>query len=113
MSDLLHLVATLRRPKLLLQAVRHGLTEYNREKTLRRLTGGTEMPAPRRAVQSLLLAEEMQETARRDRDAAYSPSRHIEILVALIAEARALSSEAARNERETAATTPLRTARAG
>ncbi|MDF0599524.1 DUF6477 family protein [Psychromarinibacter sp. C21-152] len=110
MSELLHLVSALRRPRLLLAAVRHGLTEYNREKTLRRLTGGGALPAPRRAVQSLLLAEEMQEAARLAREATYSPARHIEILVALIAEARTLSSEAARSERAATAPPPLRAA---
>lgn len=113
MSDLIQLVNALRRPRLLLQAVRHGLTEYHRDRLLRRLLGGTTLPGPRRAVAALLLSEEHLETARRAGDASYNPARHVEVLVALISEARELSSEAARDERAETQAQPIRRLAAG
>ncbi len=97
MSDLPNRVNALRRPRLLLQAARHGLNDYCRDRTLRRLLRESAAPAPRRAVSILLLAESTLETARIEGDAAYSPARHVETLIALIAEARLLASETARN----------------
>ncbi len=100
MSELAQLVNALRRPRLLLQAVKHGLGDYQRDKVLRRVLGDASIPGPRKAVAALMLAEELLETARRSRDTGYSVSRHVEVLIALIAEARTLSSEAARADRE-------------
>jgi len=113
MTELTQLVNALRRPRLLLQAVRHGLADYQRERVLRRVLGGTSLPTPRRAVASLLLAEEVLEAARTARDASYSVARHVEVLIALVAEARSLSSEAARAERDAVQDRPLRRVRAG
>ena len=112
MSDPAQLVNALRRPRLLLRAVRHGLGEYQRDRVLRRVLGGTALPAPRRAVMALLAAEELLETARQSRDAGYSVARHVEVLIALVCEARTLSSEAARAERDARQDPPLRRASA-
>ncbi len=94
MSDLLACVTALRRPHLLLQAVRHGLEEYRRERRLRRLLPGTvlpgtALPAVGTALAPLLEVEAQLEEARRGRVAGYSPARHVEVLIALVAEARA------------------------
>ncbi|WP_216665304.1 DUF6477 family protein [Pseudoruegeria sp. HB172150] len=110
MSELIDLVNALHRPKLLLQAVRHGLADYNRERMLPRLFQDRAAPTPHRAVSDLLLTEELMDLARRDGEASYSPARHIEVLVALIAEARELASEAARLEREAASSVPVHAA---
>lgn len=88
MSDVIQLVNELRRPKLMLAAVRHGLGDYQRERTLRRFLGGAPLPTSRRAVALLLSTEEQIEEARRAGDASYSPARHIDALIALISEAR-------------------------
>ncbi len=49
------------------------------------------MPSPRGAVSSLLKVEAELEDARCRGEASYSVSRHIEVLIALICEARLMS----------------------
>lgn len=90
MTDLSVRLGHLRRPRLLVRAARFGLSEYNRARVLRRLTGRDEAPSPARAVPILLEAEAQAEDRRRAGDATYSPGRHVELLSALMAEARAL-----------------------
>lgn len=103
MSDLVQRVNDLRRPRLLLKAVRHGLPEYRREQTLRQLLRLPVVPAPQRAAAILLQAEDEIDQARRQNDAAYSPARHVALLVALICEMRLMTGAAARGERDGAA----------
>ena len=90
MTDLFRVLNTLRRPRLLIRAARFGLRDYNRDRDLRRLVRSETLPAPARAVPTLIAEEARIEETRRARDAAYSPARHVELLVALIAEARLL-----------------------
>jgi hypothetical protein len=78
----------LRRPRLLIRAARHGLAEYDRNRDLRRLLAAPAPPPPERAVAQLLASEARLEAARRAQDAGYSVARHVEVLIALIAEAR-------------------------
>lgn len=88
MTDPLTRLATLRRPRLLVRAARIGLGEYNRERSLRRLLPGEAHPAPGQAFDVLFAREEVVDLARRDGTAAYSAARHVELLAALINEAR-------------------------
>ena len=81
-------LADLRRPRLLVNAARHGLAGYCRDRDLKRLID-SDLP-PESAVPRLLCEEERLEETRRAGDAAYSVMRHIEVLSALIAEARLL-----------------------
>lgn len=90
MQDLRALVAALRRPRLLVRAARIGVSDYVRERDLCRLTGRSTPPCPASAVRSLLAEEDALEEVRREGTAAYSPARHVEVLIALMAEARAL-----------------------
>lgn len=90
MTDLLSLVSDLRRPRLLIRAARAGLGDYNRTRDLRRLTQASPAPSPDRAVSLLLAEEERLEESRRQGSAGYSLTRHIEILIAMMAEARLL-----------------------
>ena len=80
----------LRRPRLLVRAARLGVADFNRDRDLARLVGGMRAPTPERAVQQLMEHETQIEETRRAGDAAYSVSRHVEILIALMAEARLL-----------------------
>lgn len=90
MSNAHSLVAELRRPRLLIRAARAGLAEYNRNRDLRRLMRLAVAPGPDRAL-ALLMAEEARiEATRQAGDAAYSLTRHIELLIAMIAEVRLL-----------------------
>ena len=91
MTDILGVLKSLRRPRLLIRAARFGLRDYNRDRDLRRLVKTEGLPGPTGTVPALLSEEARIEQTRRDGDAAYSPARHVELLIALIAEARLLS----------------------
>lgn len=88
MTEFLGILNTLRRPRLLIRAARFGLRDYNRERDLRRLVRSEILPTPTRAIPALIAEESRLEDERRARNAAYSPARHVELLVALIAEIR-------------------------
>ncbi|MEM7471078.1 MAG: DUF6477 family protein [Pseudomonadota bacterium] len=90
MQQLNGFLATLRRPRLLVRAARHGIADYNRKRDLTRLTGQNPSKSTRAIVEHLIAQEEILEETRRTGDAAYRPSKHIELLVALIAECRLL-----------------------
>lgn len=85
----------LRRPRLLMRAARLAFRDYDRRKLLRRLLGADRMPRAEQVLPVLLEEEAGLEAARRLGDAAYSAGRHIEVLVALIGEARLLARRAA------------------
>ena len=88
MADVRILLANLRRPRLLMRAARFGLAEYRRDRDLRRLvpmTGSPEDTVPR-----LISVEERLEATRLAGDASYSAARHIDVLIALLAEVQLL-----------------------
>jgi hypothetical protein len=80
--------AGLRRPRLLMSAARHGLGEYRRARDLLRLLGYC--PNAALAVEDLTRMEAEAEAARRAGSPAWSCTRHVEVLIALLAE-RALA----------------------
>lgn len=86
MSDVRTRLADLRRPRLLMHAARFGLSDYRRDRDLKRLV---DLPASPEATLCQLLTEEdrLEETRQRG-DAGYSVTRHIEVLIALLAESR-------------------------
>jgi Family of unknown function (DUF6477) len=88
MTDCRTMLASLRRPRLLMRAARFGLGEYRRERDLRRYVAGVESPED--TVTSLMTVEARLEATRIAGDAAYSVARHIEVLIALLAEAQFL-----------------------
>lgn len=88
------LPADLMRPRLLIRAARHGLQDYRRDRDLRRLLPKGEQPCTD-PLPRLIAAEAAAEVTRCNGDAAYSIARHIELLIALLAEAR-LSAAALR-----------------
>ena len=90
MTDPLTLLAALRRPCLLIRAAKFGMSDYRRDRDLRRLTQSATLPSPGRAVSLLISEENRLEETRQSGDAAYSVARHIEVLIALMAEARLL-----------------------
>lgn len=81
-------LASLRRPSLLIRAARHGLREYDRKKDLRRVLRNGETAQPGAALTALLETEAQHEATRKAGDASYSVSRHLEALIALMAEIR-------------------------
>jgi hypothetical protein len=88
MTDCRTLLETLRRPRLLMRAARFGLAEYRRDRDLRRYVAG--VASPEDTVSSLMSVEARLEATRVAGDAAYSVARHIEVLIALLAEAQLL-----------------------
>lgn len=90
MTDFLHALNDLRRPRLLMQAARHGIQDYSRSRDLRRLMRALVTPAPGEALPALIAQEEAIEETRRMGDVSYSIVRHIEVLIAILAEARLL-----------------------
>ena len=88
MTDFRALLNDLRRPRLLIRAARFGMEDYRRERDLKRLVPSPLSPA--RTVPQLIAQEERLEEIRRAGDAAYSVARHIDVLIALMAEVRLL-----------------------
>ena len=86
MTDFVSLIAALRRPRLLIRAARHGMADYERNRDLRRLLGGT--PTPAAAMTRLIETEAQLEDARRDGEASYDVARHVEVMIAMLSELR-------------------------
>lgn len=93
MPDIDDTMTTLRRPRLLVRAARFGLSDYVRDRDLKRMFAPDAPPRPGAAVKSLMVREAEIEAIRQSGGAAYSAARHVEVLTALIAESR-LSAEA-------------------
>jgi hypothetical protein len=90
MQDFRTFVAELRRPRLLVRAARHGLQDYRRDRDLRRLIRAAAGVRPEVALEQLFVTEEALEATRRAGDATYSIAHHIEVLIAMMAEAQLL-----------------------
>jgi hypothetical protein len=93
MSDPLSLLSGLRRPRLLIRAARHGMIDYRRDRDLRRLIGTASPPSPDALVRRLMTEEAELETTRCAGEAGYSLTRHLDVLIALMAEARLLTRD--------------------
>lgn len=97
MTDLLTRLEQLRRPSLLIQAARIGMLDYDRDTALRRQLGWTRAPGSGAALSALMEIEDALNEQRRNGDAGYSPARHVEVMIAIMGEARLLrASRAAR-----------------
>ncbi|MCO6382176.1 MAG: hypothetical protein JXQ91_02640 [Vannielia sp.] len=80
----------IRRPKLLIRAARLGLADYSRSRDLKRIMRVATLPAPTRAVRDLIETEAEMEEGRQHGLSTYSVIRHVEVMIALLAEARLL-----------------------
>jgi len=96
MQDPLTQLRQLKRPPLLIRAARIGLADYRRERDLARLLGLPRAPGPSQAVIRLLEEEATEEALRVEEPGRYSVTRHVGLVIALMAEAQLL---AARNPR--------------
>lgn len=90
MTDLLSVFENLRRPKTLILAARIGSSEYRREKDLKRLLRLNASPTPGSGLSRLMALEQDLEATRKNGDATYRITKHVEILAALLAEAALL-----------------------
>lgn len=87
-----HPLEGLTRPPLLVKAARIGLMEYSRQRNLRRILRLSALPDPRRAFIALKATEAELNDQRRGKEACYSVLRHLEVLIALMHEARLLDT---------------------
>jgi hypothetical protein len=90
MFDILGQVAALKRPALLVQAARFGVDHYTRSRHLRRILRSLTIPRPGEAIMRLIEAESIENDKRLTAAADYSIAAHVELLVALMGEARLL-----------------------
>ncbi len=90
MQDLLTMIATRHRPPLLVRAARHGIDDYNRTARLPRLLNRPAAPRVGEAIVALLDLETEMEERRVARAADYAIARHVDVLTALMGEARLL-----------------------
>lgn len=88
MLDLQTRIATLTRPSLLARAARFGVDDYRRNTHLRRILQTETLPRHGAAVIQLLDSEAEIEELRIAKSGEYRPSRHVEVLIALLGEAR-------------------------
>ena len=89
-------LTALRRPQLLMRTARHGLADYARDTDLRRILRLPATPPPGVATLRQLIALEAQHDDLRTRPPheagnPWRAPRHVEVLIALIAEARMLA----------------------
>jgi hypothetical protein len=96
MTDVMTRLAALRRPRLLIRAARIGLADYNRDRDLKRLTRCATPPSPQVAFDRLIDEETRMDEGRRTGQAGYCAIRHVDVLIALIAEARLIPHVVAR-----------------
>jgi Family of unknown function (DUF6477) len=85
-------LSSIRRPRILVRAARAGVTDYRRERDLKRFMRNPKSTSPQVAFETLLAEEGRLEDIRSRGDATYSVQRHVAVLTALIAEARHLPS---------------------
>jgi hypothetical protein len=90
MTDILLRLDGLRRPHLLIRAARIGAEEYRRDIHLPRLLGRGALPRTLAALEQLMELEAAQDAARLRDEAGYSVMRHVEMMIAVIGEARIL-----------------------
>lgn len=90
MKDVLTTLESLQRPRLLIQAARIGAQDYRRASHLRRHLGPEPQPCSSQALIRLIGMEKELDSQRIADDAAYSPLRHVDILIAMMGEARLL-----------------------
>ncbi|MGR3341680.1 MAG: DUF6477 family protein [Paracoccaceae bacterium] len=94
MTDFVNLLSKVRRPRLLIRAARFGVQDYDRARDLKRVVKSSTAPSPARALNCLMTEEARLEEIRKTGDATYSVARHVEVLIALMAEVRLLPPNA-------------------
>lgn len=92
MLDINGLLRNLTRPSILIKAAQHGIDDYNRSVHLRRILGRENLPKSGRAVIEMLEIEHAMNEGRKEKRATYSVARHVEILAAIMAEAKTLQA---------------------
>lgn len=76
------------RPRLMIRAARFGMEDYRRDRDLKRIFKAAAPKSNSHALLMLMDAEERLEETRLTDDANYDIVRHVDLLIALMAEAR-------------------------
>jgi hypothetical protein len=92
MNDPIARLTSVRRPRILVRAARAGVTDYRRDRDLKRFMRNPKAVSSDAVFGTLLAEEARLEDVRTRGDATYSAQRHVAVLTALIAEARHLPS---------------------
>ncbi|VAV90115.1 FIG01023066: hypothetical protein [hydrothermal vent metagenome] len=90
MTDILKSLDGLCRPRLLIRAARYGLQEYRRCAHLKRHLGYGHLPRSGPALMRLIEIESEVNTQRKNENASYSASYHVDLLIAMMGEAQLL-----------------------
>ncbi|MEM1074519.1 MAG: DUF6477 family protein [Pseudomonadota bacterium] len=90
MQDIYSMLQALRRPSLLMRAARIGAEDYRRTSHLPRLLGYGVAPRHGAALLRLMELEAELNTQRVSGNASYSLVRHVDVLIAMVGEARVL-----------------------
>lgn len=90
MQDIISRLNALHRPQLLMRAARIGAENYRRVTHLRRLLNYSTLPRSGPALMQLIDLEADLNAQRKMADAGYSLIRHVEVIIAMIGEARML-----------------------
>jgi len=93
MTDILSLLKTLKRPRLLIQAARIGGEQYQRDVHLPRVLGYSAKMRGGQALMHLIDLEADHNEKRRDDDPSYNIAAHVEVLSAMMGEARLLRAQ--------------------
>ena len=90
MNELLNTLNKIHRPRLLIQAARIGAATYSRELHLRRLFTPGRIPVNAQALERLMDMEDALNEDRLSNEASYCAVDHVDILIAMMGEARLL-----------------------
>ena len=90
MHTLPETLRNIRRPRAIIDAARHGITRYSRERHIAPILKTRKAWTDEDIVTALLREEEYLDATRRAGDANYSVRRHIHIMIALLSELHTL-----------------------
>ncbi len=93
LTALLDLLDTVTRPRLLISAARLGAAQYRRDIHLPRHLGTDLLPDHAVALEALIEIEAELDEERRARRTGYAVARHVDVMIALMGEARLLRAE--------------------
>lgn len=88
MQDILSMLQSLHRPRLLMRAAKIGADNYRRAVHLPRVIGFGILPRQGAALIKLMELEAELEARRLAQDAGYNLVRHVDLLIAMVGEAR-------------------------
>lgn len=100
MTQLLEHLNEIHRPRLLIQAARIGAATYRRDLHLRRLFEGSSIPLNAEALTRLMDMESQLNEDRMQNAASYCAADHVDLLIAMMGEARLLRALYARRDAE-------------